>query len=99
MSELVNMNTIPLSSEIASPTPEEMLEMLNVDILPFFDAYDENTFTFAEKYRATSIIIATETSFIVSLNTGKDVEVSKDYFQFPGSHKEVTLFKLQNELI
>jgi hypothetical protein len=83
---------------ITAPTTAEMLEMLNVDVLPFFDGYDESTFSFSEKYRAVSVIAETENGFVVSLNDGKEIEVSKAYFQFPGTEKENTLFALKNTL-
>lgn len=81
-----------------APTTDEMLEMLNVDVLPFFDGYDENNFSFTEKYRAVSVIAETENGFVVSLNDGKELEISKSYFQFPGTEKENTIAKLKNTL-
>lgn len=83
---------------ITAPTTDEMLEMLNVDVLPFFDGYDADTFSFTEKHRAASVVAETETGFVVALNDGKEVEVSKAYFQFPGTEKEKTIAKLTNTL-
>lgn len=83
---------------IIAPTTDEMIEMLNVDVLPFFDGYDEETFSFAEKHRAVSIVSETENGFAVSLTDGKEVEVSKAYFQFPGTEKENTIQTLKSVL-
>jgi hypothetical protein len=83
---------------ITAPTTAEMLEMLNVDVLPFFDGYDESTFSFSEKYRAESVVAETENGFVISLNDGKEIEVAKAYFQFPGTEKANVLFALKNTL-
>jgi hypothetical protein len=81
------------------PTSEEMVEMLNVDVLPFFDGYDEATFSFSEKYRALGVVTETENGFVIALDNNTEVEISKAYFQFPGSEKETVLFALQQKLI
>ena len=81
-----------------APTVAEMLEMLNVDVLPYFDYYNEEDFSFSEKYRAVAVVAETENGFAISLNDGSEIEVSKNYFQFPGSEKEATLYSLQQKL-
>ena len=81
-----------------APTTDEMLEMLNVDVLPYFDHYDADNFSFSEKYRAVAVVAETSTGFAIALNDGTEIEVSKNYFQFPGSEKEATLYSLQQKL-
>lgn len=83
---------------IVAPTTDEMIEMLNVDVLPFFDGYDADTFSFAEKHRAASVTGETETGFVIALTDGKEVEVSKAYFQFPGTEKENAVSSLKKVL-
>lgn len=78
-----------------APTTDEMVEMLNVDVLPFFDGYDADNFSFTEKYRAVAVVAETETGFVVSLNTGNEIEVAYSYFQFPGTEKAKTIAALQ----
>lgn len=85
-------------SATTAPTTTEMLEMLNVDVLPFFDGYDEETFSFAENHRAVAVVSETENGFVISLNAGQEIEVSKAYFKFPGTEKEATLTSLKNSL-
>lgn len=80
------------------PTENEMLEMLNVDVLPYFDGYDEDSFSFSEKYRAVNVVKVNQKSCSFSLNTGIEIEVSKDYFKFPGAQKEITLHRLKSVL-
>ena len=88
----------PDFTAITAPTTDEMLEMLNVDVLPFFDGYDEDTFSFTEKYRAVSVVAETENGFVVSLEDGKELEISKSYFKFPGTEKAATIAALTNVL-
>lgn len=80
------------------PSIEEMLEMLNVDILPFFDGYDEATFSFSEMYRATALASENGDKFNFTLNTGTEISISKSYFRFPGAEKDIVLFHLKNTL-
>lgn len=80
------------------PTEVEMLEMLNVDVLPYFDGYDEDSFSFNEKYRAVNVVRVNQKSCSFSLNTGVEIEVAKDYFEFPGAQKEITLHRLKSVL-
>jgi hypothetical protein len=77
------------------PAPAEMLEMLNVDILPFFDTYETTTFAFVEKYRAVAITSETPRTITVALNNAIEIEISTIYFQFPRSEKTSTIKRLQ----
>lgn len=80
------------------PTKEEMLEMLNVDVLPYFDSYDMDTFSFGEKYRAIEVLRVNDESFSFTLNTGAEIEVSKEYFKFPGAQKAIAISRLEKVL-
>lgn len=91
----LNMNNAAVTT---SPTADEMLEMLNVDVFPFFDSYDEDSFTFAEKFRAVKVVAEKEEGFVISLNNGQEIEISKNYFQFPGTEKTSTVQKLKTIL-
>lgn len=94
MTKIANPNL----DSLTAPTTDEMLEMLNVDVFPFFDGYDEEAFTFAEKYRAVSVVAETEHGFVIALNDGQELEISKSYFRFPGTEKAATLETLKNVL-
>lgn len=80
------------------PSQEEMLEMVNVDILPFFDHYNEEDFSFAAKYRAVEVAGEVGACFTLLLDDESTIEVPTSYFQFPGTEKENALNKLKNIL-
>lgn len=80
------------------PTAEEMLEMLNVDVLPYFDDYDAESFSFSAKYRAVAVLSDNAGIVTVSLDNGSKIEVSKEYFNFPGAQKEIALSRVKNQL-
>lgn len=80
------------------PTTAEMLEMLNVDIMPYFDGYDTATLTFTEKYRAVAVASETTRDITVELNDGQKVDISKIYFEFAHSEKTNVLQRLLGDL-
>lgn len=80
------------------PTNDEMLEMLNVDVLPFFDDYEAESLSFTEKYRAIAIVSESESNIAFALNNGAEVEIEKSYFRFPKAEKASTIECLQGTL-
>jgi hypothetical protein len=80
------------------PTAAEMLEMLNVDILPFFDNYEPKSFVFKGKYRAETITTETSGFIIVALNNGMEIKISKLYFRSPITEKTRIIQRLQEIL-
>lgn len=91
MSNTTNSNT-------ALPTKDEMLEMLNVDVLPFFDDYEAESLSFTEKYRAVAIVAEAENDVAAALNNGTEVAIAKSYFQFPKAEKASTIERLRGTL-
>lgn len=86
------------NSSPALPTNDEMLEMLNVDVLPFYDDYEAESFSFTEKYRAIAIVSESESNIVFALNNGAEVEIAKSYFRFPKAEKSSTIERLQGTL-
>ena len=80
------------------PPTSVMLEMLNVDIFPYFDDYDAATLTFTEKYRAVAVVSQTSRDLTVELNDGQKVDISKIYFEFAHSEKTNVLRRLLGDL-
>lgn len=80
------------------PPASEMLELLNVDIMPYFDEYDAATFTFTEKYRAVAVVSQTSRDLTVELNDGQKVQISNIYFEFSHSEKNNVLRRLLGDL-
>lgn len=76
------------------PDEETMLEMVNVDIFPFFDDYNSETYEFSQKHQAVQVVTTSLTDVTVLLDNGETVDIPVEYFDSPVLWKETVLTRL-----
>lgn len=76
------------------PDEETMLEMVNVDIFPFFDDYNPETYEFSQKHQAVQVVTISLADVTVLLDNGETVDIPAEYFTSPGTWKETVLTRL-----
>ena len=63
------------------PDEATMLEMVNVDIFPFYDDYNPETYRFDSSYQAEQVISVTRTDVTFLLNTQEQVSIPVEYLK------------------
>lgn len=94
-----NMNTINID-DLASqgyPGEAEMVELVNSDLLRFFDEvkHEPVGFQFSDEYKVTELIGESGKDFLFKRVDGKELAVWKDYFLNPELWKQQRQLKIQ----
>lgn len=93
------MNTVKTDDLAANgyPTETVMVELVNSDLLRFFDEVkaEAGTFQFSEEYKVTELIGESGKDFLFKRADGKELAVWKDYFLNPELWKQQRQLKLQ----
>lgn len=76
------------------PSDEILIEMVNVDILPFFDDYDSEQYVFEAKLRAVEVSDRDVANVFFSLNNGEILPIPAEYFLHPVIWKETVINRL-----
>lgn len=76
------------------PSKDILIEMVNVDILPFFDDYDTEQYTFEAKLRAVDVVDQDVANVFLSLNNGEILPIPVEYFLHPVIWKETVINRL-----
>lgn len=78
-------------------TAERNIELMNVDILPFFDTYNDEEMTFTAAWRAESVLAEDEDNILFNVVRVDDedqkpviVAVIKEYFDEPELEQKKT---------